>query len=201
MSEETKVRKPSLIGMVTNPLQQFERIREIPLIWRAMTIAIIFTAVGVWLRNLAEEDVTSVIDTTLLLATVSGSVIGRLLGVFIISYIHMLISVIAPSTVTFRQLFSMNTYILTISALGLIVNGIVVAVIGGDPEVMATSLSSVMRADGAMASLWNSIEVFSIWSSILTALGLEKVAGFSKTLSWAIAIVFFMIGIILEVNV
>ena len=50
-----------------------------------------------------------------------------------------------------------------------------------------------------MGDLLTSIEVFTIWGVILSAIGLQKVADFSKGLAWTIAIVFFAIGIIFTV--
>lgn len=205
MSEETNAQKPSLIGMITSPVQQFERIRERPLIWGALAIILAVIIIGSWIGSLGvevpkleglEEDASTGIGTMMLVITVIGSVIGLLVGLLVTSAIHMLIAKIAQSTVTFKKLFSMNTYIMAISALSAIVNGIVIALIGGDLEMPPTSLGSIIPAQGAMTGLWNSIEVFSIWITILTALGLQKVAGFSKKLAWSITIAFFIIGVI-----
>lgn len=209
MAEETKTPEPSLFGMITSPVQQFERIRERPLIWVAMLIVVILTAIGGLLSAMGAEmpDLKGVeggtaagVGAIMIVSTVLTSLVALLLGVLVISAIHMIIAKIALSAVSFKQLFSMNTYLGMITALGAVLNGIVAAIIGGgEPGFMFTSLGSLLNEPGelgAIAGLWNSIEVFSIWSSIITAFGLQIVAGFSKKLAWTIVIVIFVIGII-----
>ena len=78
----------------------------------------------------------------------------------------------------------------------MIINGIGVALLGGTAGTMYTSLGSLIGAEGTMGALLTSIEVFAIWGMILQAIGLQKVANFSKGLAWTIVIVFFAIGII-----
>ena len=114
----------------------------------------------------------------------------------IATVIYLIIAKIARSEVSFKQLFSMNTYIMMISALSMILNGIGVALLGGTAGTMYTSLGSLIGAEGTMGALLTSIEVFAIWGMILQAIGLQKVANFSKGLAWTIVIVFFAIGII-----
>lgn len=204
MSEEVKNHKPAIIGIITNPVQQFERIKERPTIWGAMLVTIILTALGGWLTAMSTEipEIEGIGDIGFMgtnvgvaITSVFLSIITVLITVLITSAIYMLIAKIVQSTVRFKQLFSMSTYISVITALGVTLNGIVVTLIGGNPEAMATSLGSIIEVKGAMAGLWNSIEIFSIWSFILTALGLQIVAGFSKKLAWTLVIVFFVISV------
>lgn len=202
MSEETKTPKPSLFGMITSPEQQLERIKERPIIWVAMLIVVILTVVGSTLQGMGLE--TPGLEeggaAFLVIGEVFGGIIGVLLGVLIMSAIHMLIAKIALSDVSFKQLFSMNTYLGIITALGALLNGIVAIILGTDQlNMMFTSLGSLFNdvgETGAMGGVWNSIEVFSIWNFIVTALGLHIVAGFSKKLAWTIVIVFFLITVI-----
>lgn len=204
MSEEVKNHKPAIIGIIINPVQQFERIKKKPKIWGAMLVVIILTALGGWLTAMNVEipdlegmgDAGAVGTNTIAgITSIVVSIIIVLITVLITSAIYMLIAKIAQSTVRFKQLFSMSTYIYIITALGATLNGIIVAIVGGSPEVMATSLGSIIQAKGAMGGLWDSIEVFSVWNFILTALGLQIVAGFSKKLAWTIVIVFFVITV------
>jgi hypothetical protein len=209
MPEEINVPKPSISEMITSPVQQFERIKERPLMWGAMIVAAILTAISGLLLAMGGESpdleelqggATAGLGAVFIVTAVITSIVALLISVLVISAIHMLIAKFSLSTVSFKQLFSMNAYILIIGALGSILNGIVAALIGGGPDVLVTSMGSFIRAEGAMAGFWNSIEVFSIWSSILTAFGLQIVAGFSKKLAWIIVIVFFIIGILLSMT-
>ncbi|PWA12188.1 YIP1 family protein [Pueribacillus theae] len=205
MSEETKIEKPSLFGMIWSPSEQFERIKQRPKIWGAMVVVTILTIIGMWLQTLGvdipeldgmPEDQLAGIQVFTTITTIVMGLFIPIIGVLISSAIHLLIAKIARSEVSFKQLFSMNTYIMIISALSLLINGILMALVGGDPEKLLTSLGSIINVEGAMGGLFNSLEVFTIWEVILTAMGLHKVANFSKGLAWTIAIAFFVIAVI-----
>ena len=204
MSEEVQGRKPSILGILWNPTEQFERIKERPRIWGALGIVIVLFVIGMYLTSLGpipglegipEEELA----TFKLIGTISMIVMGVLtpiIGALIGTLIYFLIAKIARSEVSFKQLFSMNIYIMIISALSIVINGIGIALLGGTADTMYTSLGSIISVEGAMGGLFNSLELFTIWGVILTALGLVKVANFSKGLAWTIAIVFFAIGVI-----
>src|SRR5699024_11740747 len=116
MSEETETVKPSLIGIITSPVQQLERIKGRTLVWSTIITLIIMVIIGSVLQGLSaempgiEEDVSNTPFMVILGAfTVALTIVGTLIGVLIVSAIHMLIAKIALSTVSFKQLFSMNT--------------------------------------------------------------------------------------------
>jgi len=204
LSEETNLRKPSLFGIIWSPSEQFERIKDKPKIWAPLGIVTLLFILGMWLTSLGldlslegipEEDLEiaqAVGTVTLMIA----GIISPIIGAFISTLIYLLISKIPGSNVTFKQLFSMNTHLMMISALSILVNGIGIALFGGNAEILFTSLGSIVEVDGAMSGLFNSIEVFQIWGVILTAIGLNKVADFSKGLAWTVSIAFFVISVI-----
>ena len=78
-----------------------------------------------------------------------------------------------------------------ISALGILLNGLIFMILQvGDPEVYITSLNSIVHAEGVLGAFLGIVEVFSIWSLIITGIGLQVVAKFSKGLSWSIVVAF-----------
>lgn len=204
MQTEMKKENPSLIGMFTNPSEQFARIKQNPKIWLPLTLICIMYAVGMGLMALS-MDVTTLIDQgipedqaelflgiTRITVAVTG-IVSPIIGILISSAIYLLIAKIAGSSVTFKQLFSLNTFIMFVGAIGLILNMAIRYGIGGNPEIYVTSLAGVLNLD--KPGVLGSIEVFGIWTTILTALGLHKTAGFSKGLAWTVAIIFFLITI------
>lgn len=207
MSEEVKVKNPSIWGMIWSPTEQFERIKERPKIWGALAIVTVLFVIGMYLTSLGdpmviegmpeipEEELAAVSMFTTITMIITG-LFTPIFGVLIATVIYLIIAKIARSEVSFKQLFSMNTYIMMISALSMILNGIGVALLGGTAGTMYTSIGSLIGAEGTMGALLTSIEVFAIWGMILQAIGLQKVANFSKGLAWTIVIVFFAIGII-----
>src|SRR5699024_810576 len=197
MSEETETVKPSLIGIITSPVQQLKQIKDRSLIWSPIITVIVMVIIGSVLQGLSaempgiEEDVSNTPFMVILGAfTVALTIVGTLIGVLIVSAIHMLIAKIALSTVSFKQLFSMNTYIAIITAVGILIIGIVAAVIGmEDPEALFTCVGSIVNAFGdvgMLTGLSDSIELFALWANNVTNFGLQNVSGFSKKLAWSI---------------
>ena len=195
--------KPSLFGMIGSPGEQLEKIRQHPKIWLAMLIITTIFTVGTVLTMMA-MDTASLIGEDIpaegqVLMEIFTIVVGVVMGLFtpiisvlISSVIILIIAKIAQSDVTFKQLFSMNTYICLIVALGALLNGLVRFLIGGNPEIYVTSLAGLLNSESYVLG---AIEVFTIWSLILTGIGLNKVARLSKGLSWTVAIVFFLFQI------
>ena len=63
-------------------------------------------------------------------------------------------------------------------------------------DALYTSLGVFINVDGPMGVLLANIEVFGIWTLILTVIGLQRVAQFTKSQAMIVALVFFFVGII-----
>lgn len=201
---KTTKQKPKLFGMFTNPGDQFERIKENPKIWVPLLIVSIFYVIGMTLMSLSmdtstlidqgipEDEAELVLGITRVTVAITG-IITPIFAVLISSAIHLIITKIAGSPATFKQLFSMNTFIMIIGAAGVILNMVIRYAIGGNPEIYVTSLAGLLNQD--KAGVLSSFEIFTIWTTILTAIGLHKTGQLSKGLAWTIAIIFFLIGI------
>lgn len=202
--ELEKKENPSLIGMFINPGEQFARIRQNPKTWLPLLLICILYGVGMALMALSmdistlidqgipEDQAELILGITKITVGVTG-IITPIISILVSSAIYLLIAKIAGSSVSFKQLFSMNTFIMFVGAIGLLLNMAIRYGIGGNPEVYLTSLAGVLNLD--KPGVLGSIEVFGIWTTILTAIGLHKTAGFSKGMAWTVAIIFFLITI------
>ncbi|MDQ0157321.1 Yip1 family protein [Robertmurraya andreesenii] len=201
---EKSTGKPSLLGMFWSPSEQFERIRHQPRIWLPLAIVtLIYTVASVIMATMMKaedlvvpgaltlEDAEAFLGFTKITTVVSG-IVGTIIGILVSSVIYLIIVKIAKKDTTFKQLFSMTTYIMVISATGMLLNSLLQTMLDGKPGIQITSLAGVMNSDSLVLAQF---EVFSIWGLILTAIGLHKVGQLSKGASWAIAIVFFLIGL------
>jgi hypothetical protein len=196
--------KPSLIGMFTSPGEQFERIKQNPRIWVPLLIISILYVIGMVLmalsmdtallidQGLTKEQAEVALGVTKISTVVMGIFIP-IITVVLSSAVQLIIAKIASSNVSFKQLFSMNTHIMVIGAVGAILNMAIRYAIGGSPDIFITSLAGLLNQE--KAGVLGSFELFSIWSMILTAIGLNKTAEFSKGLAWTIAIIFFLIQV------
>ncbi|WP_312471205.1 Yip1 family protein [Neobacillus sp.] len=201
---DTKKQSPKLLGMFTSPSEQFERIKQNPKFWVPLIIISILYAIGMTLMALSMDAETLIgtgipedqAEIILVVTKVTMMVMGifsPIIGILISSAIQLVIAKIANSPVSFKQLFSMNTYIMIIGAIGLILNMAVSYAIGGSPKIYITSLAGFLNQE--KAGVLSSVEVFALWGVVLTAIGLNKTAQFSKGLAWTIAIAFFLISI------
>lgn len=206
MSEIISTKKPSLLGIITQPLNQFERIKIHPRFWGALICITFLFMIGSWLNtlNLKVELLGNFTEEEKIwfkqLMTIGSIIRGffsPIFSVLISSSILLIIARITQSEVSFRQLFSMNIYVKMIPAAGLMFNAIIALLIDGNSEPTLTSLGAIMSNEGTIGSLFSEIEIFKIWSVVITAFGLQKVADFSKGLAWSISIIFFFVGLIL----
>lgn len=204
---EISLEKPSLFGMFLEPKKQFERLKDNPIILVPFIIIAVLTTIGMFvmmsqidfiaqdpeLANMGEDELMFVTIFTQVIFVITG-ILAPAVSILVSSFVYFIVAKIAKSEVSFKQLFSMNTFIYIISILGIFVNALAFfAVDNPNPDVYLTSLNSIVEADGALGVLFTSIEIFSIWNIILTAIGLQIVAKFSKGLSWGLVIGIFVI--------
>lgn len=198
--------KPSLFGVITSPSIQFERIREKPAVWGPLFIVAAIIIVGAVLQSLgtdyselmkntntqglsAEEIETFAIITKF--GGMAGAIFGGIAALFIAPLIYWLCVKISGGVTTYKKMLSLGLFVSLISSLGLLVNGIVVFTTSANPLYSMTSLAGIIPSDGALASVLNSFEIFSIWSFVLLAIGLHKTGGISKKAGWISAIILF----------
>jgi len=204
---EISLEKPSLFGMFLEPRKQFERLKDNPIILVPFIIIAVLTTIGMFvmmsqidfiaqdpeLANMGEDELMFVTIFTQVIFVITG-ILAPAVSILVSSFVYFIVAKIAKSEVSFKQLFSMNTFIYIISILGIFVNALAFfAVDNPNPDVYLTSLNSMVEADGALGVLFTSIEIFSIWNIILTAIGLQIVARFSKGLSWGLVIGIFVL--------
>ncbi len=196
--------KPSLLGMFWRPNEQFEKIRQEPKIWGVLFIITLVYALAASLSALTIKAEDLVVPGTLSLeqaelvlpltkvTTAVGGLFAPILGILISTVIHFIIVKIASKNTSFKQLFSMNTYILVIGAAGILLNNLIQYLVGQNSDISFTSIGGVLGSDSPVLATF---EIFSIWQLILVAFGLHKVGQLSKGAAWTISIVFFILGL------
>ncbi|MED4452663.1 Yip1 family protein [Metabacillus fastidiosus] len=208
LSTNTVEKKPSLFGMVFSPNEQFERMRGKPVILVPLIIVMIIGLIMSFLIGFNVMNIPSVDDlgipaedlqmfqTITIASTTAITFFSIPVILLVMTLIYFAIAKIMKIEVTFKKMFSLNIFVTFIGLIGQVINLLIITAIKGNPEVMMTSLNSLVGATGALGGVLSTFEIFSIWSSILLALGLHKAIGFSKKASWTIVIVFFIIGLI-----
>lgn len=208
---------PSLLGMIWSPNEQWDRIKNNPRILIALIIVSLISVFGTTITALSmtmdmveqiavDLPMTLSEDQQLLMLTFMKFLIGFIgliapvISILIISAIHQLVTTVAKTGVKFKQLFSMNTYIYLITALGVAFNNVANYLLNAsEDDSNITNLSYYVNGDGLVSVVLSNIELFSIWALILTALGLHKVAGLTKPVAWIVALFFTVIFLIFSI--
>ncbi|GAB1772698.1 YknW family membrane protein [Priestia megaterium] len=201
-SEVQEKGKPSIFGFITSPVVQFEKMKSNPVIWGPLLLIVVLTVVTTILAvytpqtqealQQQKEAGIEVSSTVSMVTGAVGGVIGMVAMLAFTSLILFLIAKLGTGKTTYRQMFSLNLFVTFITVIGQLINPGVAALAHTSANV--TSLNGMVGAKGAMGGVFNSIEIFSIWGLILTAVGLQKVANVSKAASIITVIILFILG-------
>ena len=156
-----KQKNPKLFSMFWSPGEQLNRIRQNPKIWIPLLIVTILYIVGstIMAFTMKVEDfmlpemTTQEAEMIAAIGKTTAAVTGFILPIMTIlisTVIYLIIVKIAKKDTTFKQLFSMNTFIMVIGAVGLILNNLIVAAIDGEAGIFITSLAGLLNSDSAL---------------------------------------------------
>ncbi|MCE0742045.1 toxin SDP protection protein YknW [Bacillus sp. G16] len=202
----TATEKPSLFGVITSPAIQFERIRERPVVWGPLLIVAVIIIVGAVLQSLGTDysellksgdtqglsaEQIETVATITKFGGMAGAIFGGIAALFIAPLIYWLCVKISGGVTSYKKMLSLGLFVSLISSLGLLINGIVAFTTDASSLYSMTSLAGIIPSDGALASVLNTFEIFSIWSYVLLAIGLHKTGGISKKAGWISVIVLF----------
>ncbi|MDR6227021.1 YIP1 family protein [Desmospora profundinema] len=199
-------KKPSFLGMIWEPGQQFERIREqprivVPLLVVVVLMVVLSVAMVEPTMELPEHQagIDQLGEDAYRSMTYVGASIGMMfivpLLILISTLLHWLLTLLLQGRATFAQLFSFNTYLSIFGILSMAVYAVYLWTVGvGEHgDVYPTSLAAFIPAEGFLKGLLSGIEVFSIWQLIVTALGLSAIAGVSRGKGWVAALIPFLL--------
>lgn len=199
-------RNPSLLGMIWEPVQQFERIRERPQIVVPLLVVLLLSTMlsiamvepsmelpeyQMTIEQLGEEGART---TAYVFASIGMMFLIPLL-ILIMTLLHWLLTLFFQGSATFVQLFSLNTYVQVFTILSNLVLTVYLWTIGvGESGLIPpTSVAALVSVDGFWQALLSGIEVFAIWQLIVTALGLSVIARISRGKAWVAALAPFLL--------
>ena len=192
--------KPSLPKILWRPKEQFVKITSNPImatplivvtviyIMASMVKALFIRTEDLMLPGMTAQEADMVAATAKAFTAMSGF-ISPVFTILLTTIVYFIILKIARKNTTFKQLFSMNTYIFVVQAVGLLVNSLLMMFIDSSSGSAITSLALFNRD----WSLLSAIELFTIWKFVLTAIGFHLVGQLSKSTSIILVIVLFII--------
>ena len=206
-TQDVSGKKPSLLGMITSPGVQFERMKTKSPVWGAfflfIVLAAILSAVGVY-QAMAHSNVLgnapSAADANMVkyIAMGTGAVTGLFggaIGFFVVTGVYKVIMMFMGNDTPYMKLLSIYLYTYVITCLGGIVNLIIRTVLGGDMTTTYTSLGTLFEQGTVAHGIASAFDVFSIWGLVVMGLGLQITAGLSKKQATTLIVIFFILSV------
>ncbi|MGE6631211.1 Yip1 family protein [Bacillus sp. NPDC077027] len=196
MNEKTSL-KPSIWGIFTNPTEHLRRVRQFPLIWLPLLFVLVLTLIDAYLlpKQMITGDMTALREIDLPLALITAF-LGTLLATTIAAGIYKFIVFLAKGDATFKQLFSGVLLILPINIVGTIIQKLAITLFDLKKDVVVTSLNAVIRLPEEWHAVLSNVDIFTIWSYILTAILFMQVGHMSKKASWITVGIFYLLLIV-----
>ncbi|SCM98714.1 Uncharacterized protein BWINRASL_05070 [Bacillus mycoides] len=198
--------KPSLLGMITSPGLQFERMKTSEKVWGmfflvallqglvgGLTAYVTYTSpeMAKLQKELGEFAGKSSLTSEVIYGIVWGA-LGAMLVTVIIAAVYKVFMMFFGNDTSYKKLVMIVVYTNIVIVIGGLING-VIALILGDGLTSYTSLGSLFEEGSVAYGIGNTIEVFYLWNIVLIWLGLQMTAGLSKVKAAIPIIVLFII--------
>ncbi|EPC8420615.1 MULTISPECIES: Yip1 family protein [Bacillus cereus group] len=199
--------KPSLLGMITSPGEQFERMKNSNAVWGAFWILSLLSGItggiGAYVYSLTPESIKLNqelgVNVTPVMTFGAGfvfGILGMIIGFFISAAVYKVLMMLMSNDTSYKKLLTITVYSSIISLLGLLINTVLALILGGSGKEFYTGLGPIFASSGGtVKGIANSIEVFTIWGFVITWLGLQITAGLSKKKATILMVIFFILTI------
>ncbi|MCU4821671.1 Yip1 family protein [Bacillus cereus] len=204
-TQDVGAKKPSLLGMITSPGEQFERMKTSNTVWGAFWLLVLIAGLvggfAAYVYSLTPEaiELNKELGVTVSAAMTYGMGFGviaiSMAFVFLLSaVVYKVLMVFISNDTSYKKLLAITVYSSVISLLGLLINTILAYILGGSGQEMYTGLEPIFASSsGVVKGIVSKFEVFTIWGYAVTWLGLQITAGLTKKQATIITIVFFVL--------
>ncbi|HDX9692751.1 MULTISPECIES: Yip1 family protein [Bacillus] len=204
-TQDVGAKKPSLLGMITSPGEQFERMKTSNAVWGAFWLLVLIAGLvggfAAYVYSLTPEaiELNKELGVTVSAAMTYGMGFGiiaiSMAFVFLLSaVVYKVLMVFISNDTSYKKLLAITVYSSVISLLGLLINTILAYILGGSGQEMYTGLEPIFTSSsGVVKGIVSKFEVFTIWGYAVTWLGLQITAGLTKKQATIITIVFFVL--------
>ncbi|MDA1475722.1 YIP1 family protein [Bacillus changyiensis] len=186
------IKKPSLLGIITNPVRQFERIRERPTVWLPLIIVMVLSSLADYLNRLNDPKLFN--EERSFGSYFIHSTVNSIMLFVLITFILWMIAKLGRGKTNFTCMFSLFIHIYFLTAMKDLIVAVIKYFSNTSPDWFSyISLTGFVPANNYLTGFLGIFDIFLIWTLILLAIGLQKTAGVSKTSSWVGIAVLFLI--------
>ncbi|MEH7461905.1 Yip1 family protein [Bacillus thuringiensis] len=205
--QEVGGEKPSLLGMITSPSLQFERMKNNNVIWGAFWLLAILTGIVYLINTYAyaqspegiKANAELGLDVPLAWQLGSGfltGAIGFIISAFITAVVYKIVMMFMNNDTSYKKLLAISVYGSIIITIGLFINSLLAVAVGGTGQEMYTGLGPIFTSsNGILHGIMKSFEIFTIWGLVISALGLHVTAGLSRKQATVVVVVFFILSL------
>lgn len=218
--------RPSIIGIIISPNETMKLIRKKPVFWRTLIILSLFSLVlfginGYYsvtdpnniklllkkiptevLSQASEAEIRAIIGnlqmTSLSFIIIAGGMTSVLMPLLGASVLWLFLYIFGLRQVSYKQLFSFQVHLYTISILGILTHAILMIFTDGLLTIPLTNLSGLVSIQGSLKSVLQVFDIFTIWTVVLLGYGLKEIAQLTLKQAWIIAIGYFILLLILN---
>ncbi|TCP64283.1 YIP1 family protein [Baia soyae] len=207
LPEKVEVKKPTIFGAITNPTEQFERIRRNPKFGLALFVFTMIGAILIGITTFITANDSSIVQAPVapgvdakamnMVLAVTGVVFGAITIVgaaALCALVTWLLVTLFQGEITFKQAFSLFIHLNVITCMSLSLNVAMYYLFHLSIIVPVTSLASVIPIKGFWHGILSYVDVFQILYTILLAMGLRVIGKISAYKAWTIAILFWLLG-------
>ncbi|WP_379970549.1 Yip1 family protein [Ectobacillus sp. sgz5001026] len=208
---EEVVQKPSLLGMITSPSEQFERMKgkvkiAVPMIVLILSSALLLGIIAYFQTKTPEftqkvtPEIAGYTSIFVIVAAVVGGIISMLVSYFVGAAVYKIIAMITGSDITYTKILAITVYASVIGLIGTLINVLLMLVIGGT-EVSYTSLAPLFEKGTVLYALGSSLNIFTIWQYAIIALGFQVAGEIQKNKAITIVVTLFVLTTLLSVGI
>lgn len=205
-TQDVGAKKPSLLGMITSPGLQFERMKTTEKVWGMFFLVALLQGLVGGLNSYVTYTSPEMIKmqkelgelagkgsiTSEVIYGIGSGFVGAMIGALFVSAIYKVFMMFFGNDTSYKKLLSIVVYTNIILIIGGLINGIIALILDGG-ATQYTSLGPLFDQGSLAYGIGNTIELFYLWNLVLIWLGLQVTAGLSKVKAAIPIIVLFII--------
>ncbi|WP_420975297.1 Yip1 family protein [Bacillus thuringiensis] len=205
-TQDVGAKKPSLLGMITSPGEQFERMKASEKVWGMFFLVTLLQGlVGgltTYVVNTSPEMIKMQKElgelagkgsiTSEVIYGIGSGFVGAMIGALFVAAIYKVFMMFFGNDTSYKKLLTIVVYTNIILIIGGLINGIIALILDGG-ATQYTSLGPLFDQGSLAYGIGNTIELFYLWNLVLIWLGLQVTAGLSKVKAAIPIIVLFII--------
>ncbi|MBG9503173.1 membrane protein [Bacillus thuringiensis] len=205
-TQDVGAKKPSLLGMITSPGLQFERMKTTEKVWGMFFLVALLQGLVGGLNSYVTYTSPEMIKmqkelgelagkgsiTSEVIYGIGSGFVGAMIGALFVSAIYKVFMMFFGNDTSYKKLLTIVVYTNIILIIGGLINGIIALILDGG-ATQYTSLGPLFDQGSLAYGIGNTIELFYLWNLVLIWLGLQVTAGLNKVKAAIPIIVLFII--------